>query len=54
MSTLEKIAYYQDRRDEVPNQLLAKELARDRGIKRGYRRLRKTWRTRIKISAVIA
>ena len=27
MSTLEKIAYYQGRRDEVPNQLLAKELA---------------------------
>jgi hypothetical protein len=26
MSTLEKIAYYQGRRDEVPNQLLAKEL----------------------------
>ena len=27
MSTLEKIAFYQNRRDEVPNQLLAKELA---------------------------
>jgi HEAT repeat protein len=27
MSTLEKIAFFQDRRDEVPNQLLAKELA---------------------------
>jgi hypothetical protein len=27
MSTLEKIAFFQNRRDEVPNQLLAKELA---------------------------
>jgi hypothetical protein len=27
MSTLDKIAYFQNRRDEVPNQLLAKELA---------------------------
>jgi hypothetical protein len=27
MSTLEKMAYFQNRRDEVPNQLLAKELA---------------------------
>jgi len=27
MSALEKIAYFQNRRDEVPNQLLAKELA---------------------------
>jgi hypothetical protein len=27
MSVLQKIAYYQDRRDEVPNQALAKELA---------------------------
>jgi HEAT repeat protein len=27
MSTLNRIAYYQNRRDEVPNQLLAKELA---------------------------
>ena len=27
MSTLEKIAYFQNRGDEVPNQLLAKELA---------------------------
>jgi hypothetical protein len=27
MSTLDKIAFYQNRRDEVPNQLLAKELA---------------------------
>ena len=26
MSTLEKIAYFQNRRDEVPNQLLAKEM----------------------------
>ncbi len=30
MSTLEKIAFYQDRRDEVPNQLLARELAASR------------------------
>jgi hypothetical protein len=30
MSTLEKIAYFQQRRDEVPNQDLARELARDR------------------------
>lgn len=28
MSTLDKIAFFQNRRDEVPNQLLAKELAR--------------------------
>ena len=27
MSTLEKIAFFQNRRDEIPNQLLAKELA---------------------------
>ena len=27
MSTLPRIAYYQNRRDEVPNQELAKELA---------------------------
>jgi len=27
MSTLDKIAFFQNRRDEVPNQLLAKELA---------------------------
>jgi hypothetical protein len=27
LSTLEKIAFYQNRRDEIPNQLLAKELA---------------------------
>jgi hypothetical protein len=32
MSTLEKIAFFQDRRDEVPNQLLAKELAETRNI----------------------
>ena len=30
MSTLEKIAFFQDRRDEVPNQLLAKELVETR------------------------
>jgi len=30
MSTLEKISYYQHRRDEVPNQDLARELARDK------------------------
>jgi hypothetical protein len=36
MSTLEKIAYFQGRRDEVPNQVLAKELAGEKdkeGIK---------------------
>jgi len=36
MSTLEKIAYYQGRRDEVPNQLLAKDLVQaedEEGIK---------------------
>lgn len=33
MSTLEKIAYYQDRRDEVPNQTLARELARTKDLK---------------------
>ena len=27
MSALQRIAYYQNRRDEVPNQELAKELA---------------------------
>ncbi len=27
MSTLDKIAFFQNRRDEVPNQVLAKELA---------------------------
>ena len=32
MSTLEKIAYFQGRRDEVPNQLLAKELAETRNV----------------------
>lgn len=32
MSTLEKIAFYQNRRDEVPNQLLAKELADNRNV----------------------
>jgi hypothetical protein len=30
MSALEKISYFQQRRDEVPNQDLAKELARDK------------------------
>lgn len=30
MSALEKIAYYQNRRDEVPNQALARELAQTR------------------------
>jgi hypothetical protein len=30
MSALEKIAYYQNRRDEIPNQLLAGELVKDR------------------------
>ncbi len=33
MSVLEKIAYYQNRRDEVPNQELAKELASKGDIK---------------------
>ncbi len=28
MSVLNKIAYYQERRDEVPNQAVARELAR--------------------------
>ncbi len=32
MSILEKIAFYQNRRDEVPNQLLAKELAETKNI----------------------
>lgn len=32
MSTLEKIAFYQNRRDEVPNQLLAKDLAESRDM----------------------
>ena len=30
MSALEKISYFQQRRDEVPNQDLARELARDK------------------------
>jgi hypothetical protein len=33
MSTLEKIAFFQNRRDEVPNQLLAKELAESKNVK---------------------
>ena len=32
MSTLEKIAFFQNRRDEVPNQLLAKELAETKNL----------------------
>ena len=32
MSVLNKIAFYQERRDEVPNQELAKELARTRNL----------------------
>ncbi len=32
MSTLDKIAFFQNRRDEVPNQLLAKELAETKNI----------------------
>lgn len=32
MSTLEKIAFYQNRRDEVPNQLLAKELSETKNM----------------------
>jgi hypothetical protein len=38
MSSLEKIAFYQNRRDEVPNQLLAKELAETRN-KAGIREI---------------
>jgi hypothetical protein len=33
MSTLDKIAFFQNRRDEVPNQLLAKELAETKNVK---------------------
>jgi hypothetical protein len=32
MSTLEKIAFYQNRRDEIPNQLLARELVETKNI----------------------
>lgn len=32
MSTLDKIAFYQNRRDEVPNQILAKELAETKNM----------------------
>lgn len=32
MSILERIAYYQNRRDEAPNQELARELANQRDI----------------------
>ena len=38
MSTVNRIAYYQNRRDEVPNQELAKELA-DKRDKRGVREI---------------
>lgn len=38
MSTLEKIAFFQNRRDEVPNQLLAKELAKTKN-KEGIREI---------------
>ncbi len=38
MSTLEKIAFFQNRRDEVPNQLLAKELAETK-YKEGIREI---------------
>jgi hypothetical protein len=43
MSVLERIAYFQDRRDEVPNQVLAKELAEKRD-KAGVREIaRNLW-----------
>ncbi len=32
MSTLDKIAFFQNRRDEVPNQILAKELAETKNV----------------------
>jgi hypothetical protein len=53
MSTLEKIAYFQGRRDEVPNQVLAKELAGEKD-KEGIRKLPKTLKMAIKTSGAIA
>jgi len=38
MSVLDKIAYFQNRRDEVPNQELARELARTKN-KAGVREI---------------
>ena len=42
MSTLDKIAFFQNRRDEVPNQVLAKELVETKNWKGSGKSL-KTW-----------
>ena len=53
MSVLNKIAYFQNRRDEVPNQELARQLAEKKN-KKGIQEIARTCTTRIKMSRVIA